>query len=104
MEITNSSNAAPAWSGLSNIHCSTLMNVSACAWVGASMNRSMYFWCDSRNGISDRNNWFRASPGTFPLATQAGTSMCRTHFDSRSSGVWKSTGVTIVTRLRTRSG
>ena len=32
------------------------------------------------------------------------TSTLRTHLDSRLSSVWKSTGVTIVTRLRTRPG
>src|SRR5438105_13828331 len=51
--------------------------------------------------MSDRNSPLSTSPGTLPLCMSSSVSSPRTHFDSRSSGVWKSTGVVSVTRFAT---
>ncbi len=43
--------------------------------------------------------------GTLPIvSTNRSTSIARVQLDSMLSGVWKSTGVTMVIRLRTFSG
>ncbi len=55
--------------------------------------------------MSETKAALSSSPGTLPVeSTSASTSRCRAHLDNRFSGVWKSTGVTMVTRLLTRAG
>ncbi len=65
---------------------------------------STYFWLISWNGFRLRNVQLSSSPGMLPrVSTSRSTSTSEIHRLNKLSGVWKSTGVTMVTRFLTFS-